>query len=63
MSSNKHIAVIISFIMLFTMLYVPPHPIVTADPPIDWNSTENLGYELLDNGTVFHMWKIGRAHV
>ena len=27
-----------------------------GDPPISWNSTELLGYELLDNGTVFHMW-------
>jgi len=28
-----------------------------GDPPIDsFNSTENLGYELLDNGSVFHMW-------
>ena len=25
-----------------------------GDPP--FNSTENLGYELLDNGSVFHMW-------
>lgn len=40
--------------MLFTTLYVPLHPMVTADEPI--NPTETLGYEFLDNKSVFHMW-------
>ena len=58
MRYKKLVSLLILLLLITVNASLLSYPVivVAGDPPAEFNNTENLGYELLDNGSVFHMW-------